>query len=154
MAKKEKGNYAIGEVFDERLAMLPTNEIMDTMESVCYNVTEGGYSKILSEKDLIEKKELLAETSILIAELDEQKKEQIKAFKEKLEGPLAEKKELLSAIKFKTEFKNGTLFHVDDQENGLMYVFDEQAVCVDVRPLRNSEKQVKIKILKTGTNGE
>jgi hypothetical protein len=152
MAKKEQLDYQIGDVYDESFVDLNPNAINDTMESIAYSVVEGGYSKTLTKKDLIEKRELLADVSIEIAEIEVQKKEAMNAFKIQLEEPNKQKAELLNQIKYKTEFKNGTLFNIDNQEQGKMYVFDDQAVCIEIRDLRSSEKQTRIKILKTGTD--
>ena len=64
------------------------------------------------------------------------------------------KKELLNSIKHKSEYRKGNLFHIDDQENGFMYIFDENAECIESRPLRPNERQGRIKqIYKDGTNG-
>jgi hypothetical protein len=34
---------------------------------------------------------------------------------------------------------------IDDQEEGMMYYFDNNGVCVDFRPLLKSEKQMRMK---------
>lgn len=66
--------------------------------------------------------------------------------------PIEQKKELLKTIKYKSETREGLLFYIDDQENGMMYIFDENAVCVEFRSLRQDEKQTKMRTLNTAVN--
>ena len=155
MAKKKSAlAFEIGQVYDQSVADLPLQQRKDTLESMCYNMTEGKYTKQLNDEELAEKKSTLAEISIQIAEIEEEKKDAMKEFKTRLEVPTTVKVELLGAIKHKSEYREGILFHIDDQETGMMYIFDDNAECVDIRPLRREEKQIKMKSLNTGTDGE
>lgn len=147
-----KPKYKIGDAYAPELASLNALEKRDVMESIAYKVSDEGYSKTLSEQDLIEKKDELSEVVMEISEIEERRKITMNDFKKKLEEPLEAKKELLQAIRSKTEFRRGLVFYVDDQELNKMYVFDEFGECIDVRPLRKDERQVKIKMLKTGTD--
>jgi hypothetical protein len=147
-----KAKFKIGDIYAPELMSLNSLEKRDVMESVAYKVSDEGYSKILTESDLIEKKDELSEVVMEISEIEERKKITMNDFKKQLEVPLETKKELLQAIRSKTEFRQGIVFYVDDQDANKMYIFDEFGECIDVRQLRKDERQVKIKMLKTGTD--
>lgn len=147
-----KAKFKIGDVYAPELQGLNALEKRDVMESIAYKVSDEGYTKTLSEQDLIEKKDELSDVIMEIADIEERKKETMAQFKKELEEPLEAKKELLLSIRTKTENRKGLCFYVDDQESNKMYVFDEHAECIDVRTLRKDERQVRIKLLKTGTD--
>jgi DNA integrity scanning protein DisA with diadenylate cyclase activity len=153
MAKKEKNfSYEVNDAYDKAMLTLEENVRIDTLESIAYKVVEdGNYTKILTKDELDDKKSELAEISIKLAELEEKKKSLMQQMKLEMEEPTLIKKELLTSIKFKSETRTGSLFYIDEQEEGMMYVFDSNAICVEARPLRQDEKQTRIKILKTGT---
>ena len=66
-------------------------------------------------------------------------------FKAELKEPNIEKAELLQAINMKSVEEEGTLFYCDDQEEGIMYIIDQQGICIDSRPLRAKERQTKMR---------
>jgi len=154
MAKKNKNLlYEVGDIYDESIGSLNGKEIMDTMEGICYKVMDEGYTKNLTRDEVTQKKDELSSVIIELADLEEKKKFLLAELKKEEEEPKQAKTELLKAIRYKTEFRQGTVYYIDDQENGFMYLFDNNAICIDVRPLRQDEKQVRIKLM-TGTDGE
>lgn len=156
MSKKMKApDFIVGDVYDEGIASLPKESRIDNLESISYSVKEIGYTKNLTDDELAEKKTSLAEVSIELNELEEEKKRLTEEIKLQMKLPKQEKMILLQTIKHKTEYRNGTIFSMDDQEAGVMYLFDSDAVCVEVRPLHKEEKQMVLKMTKkTGTDGE
>lgn len=146
--KKEEFQYRVGDVYDEQVHSLPVQERMDVLEGICYQAKDENYLKKLSEEELIQKKEILAEVSIHLSELDGKKKMLLAELKAEAETPTEIKKEVLVAIKHKSELRNGILYYIDDQEAGMMYIFDADAVCVETRRLRQEEKQTTIKLAK------
>jgi hypothetical protein len=92
--------------------------------------------------------EILSEVSIQLSELEDKKKLLLAELKAEAELPTEIKKEVLVAIKHKSEFRNEILYYIDDQEAGMMYIFDADAVCVETRRLRQEEKQTTIKLAK------
>lgn len=144
MSKRE---FEIGDVYDENLVKEDQIVVRNTLESIASVVTKESYTKLLSDDEITERRKNLADVSIEINDIEEEKKKVMDEFKLRLKKPIEIKKELLNAIKHKAEQRNGNLFHIDDQENGFMYIFDEEGVCVDSRPLRPTERQIKIKML-------
>jgi len=151
---EKKREFEVGDVYQEDIAQQPLNSRRDTLESLAYDVKEDGYTKILKDEEVTAKRAELSDVCISIDTIEVEKKEAVDVFKERLKEPNIDKKELLSAIKHKSEFRNGTLYYVDDQENGFMYVFDENAECIESRPIRPTERQAKIRTLnKEAVNG-
>jgi len=151
---KKVREFEVGDIYNEEIASLNIEARKNTLEGLSYVVINDGYTKILKPDEVTERRKELSDVSIIINDIEEEKKEVIKEFKERLAEPISKKKELLNSIKHKSEYRKGNLFHIDDQENGFMYIFDENAECIESRPLRPNERQGKIKqIFKDGTNG-
>jgi len=142
-----KREFEIGDVYDKELVEKDQIIVRNTLESIASVVTKESYIKKLSDNEITEKRKSLSDVSIDINDIEEEKKEIMDEFKLRLKEPMAEKKQLLNAIKHKAEERTGNLFHIDDQENGFMYIFDEEGICIDSRPLRPTERQTKIKLL-------
>lgn len=152
MSKKKTG-WDVGELYDPMFQQMEKQSLKDTLESVAYNVDEGNYTIELTDEMLNGKREELAEISIKIHELEETKKNLMAEMKALLKEPTEIKHELLTVIKHKSEFRNGTLFYVDDQDDNRMYKFNDEGICVESRPLRKEERQTKIKTLNNVANG-
>ena len=144
MERKQK-EFEVGEAYSQEFLNLSDESKKDNLEGLAYSVKNETYTKILSEDELIDRREKLSDVCIDIDIVEVQKKELMDEFKERLKTPKETKAELLTAIRFKSESRTGNLYHIDDQENGFMYIFDEDAVCVESRPLKPTEKQAKIK---------
>jgi hypothetical protein len=142
----------VGDSYDVAFSTMQTKEIQDNLEAVAYAMTETSYTKNLTEEEVLEKKDEYSEIGIKLSDLSKSKKEAIDKFKLLEKEPKAQSSILLEAIKFKSEQKYGKLFLIDDQEAGIMYSFDVHGICVETRALTKSEKQTKIKTLKTGTH--
>lgn len=146
------GNFKIGSHYDTAFKGMQSKEILDNLEAVAYGLEERSYTKNLTEEEVVERKDKYSEIGIKLSELATQKKEAMDRFKLLEKEPKEHAKDLLESIKYKSEQNFGRLFLVDDQEDGMMYSFDESGVCVDARQLTKSEKQTKLKSLKSGTN--
>lgn len=146
------GNFRIGQHYDEALRTMQPLEIKDNLEAIAYGIQEKSYTKNLTEDEIVERKDEYSEIAIHLSEIATQKKEAMDRFKELIKEPKTKASMLLESIKFKSEQKHGILFLVDDQEDGLMYSFDNLGVCVEVRPLLKEEKQTRLRNVKNGTN--
>lgn len=140
-------DFKLGDYFANEFIGASRKYVIDNLEGVCYSKTEGEYTKTLTIEELADKKDQLAEVSIRIARLEEERKEAMAEFKELMKDPKETHSSLIETIKFKSERRNGTLYHIDDQESQIMYFFDEHGMCVDLRPLKANERQSKIKML-------
>lgn len=140
-------NFKIGQLYDQAFAKLTTQEVQDNLEAIAWGVEERAYTKNLTPEEIVEKKDEYSEVGLVLSEIAREKKEAMDVFKARAKQPTEEAKLLLDAIKFKSEQKYGKLHLVDDQENGMMYFFDEKGVCVDARPLDKKERQTRLKTI-------
>ena len=145
-------NFKIGQHYDHAFKTMQPQEVTDNLEAIAYGVTETSYTKNLSEEEIIERKDEYSEISIKLSEIQKQKKDEMDRFKAMAKEPSIKAGILLDSIKFKSEQKYGKLYLVDDQEEGFMYSFDENGICVDARPLLKSERQTKLRTVKTASN--
>lgn len=144
--------FKIGQVFHETFRTMQPNEIIQNLEGVSYDLSEESYTKNLTEEELAERKDKYSEIGVKLSDLARKQKEAMATFKAEEKDPKIEAASLLESIKFKSEQVHGTLYLVDDQEDGMMYYFDALGVCVNARPLTRTEKQTKLKTLKSGTD--
>ena len=143
MSKNEQ-TFELGKHYDKSFQGLSPKDIKDNLEGLAYGKEEGSYTKNLTEAELGFAKSRFADVGLTIAKIEEDKKEAMDDFKDMLKEPNSEKKDLIEMIKHKSVRKEGILFLVDDQEKGVMYKFDENAICVDMRPLLPTEKQMRM----------
>lgn len=139
--------FKLGELYTNAFEGMPEKEIQGNMEGVSYAIEEKEYTHNLTPDELALKKSELAELRITIENIMAEKKEAMAEYNEKLKGPDKIYRNVLDAIKHKSERKQGRLYLVDDQANGMMYYFDSHGICVDARALKPQEKQTKIRSL-------
>jgi len=157
MAKKKVANeprYKIGQHFDNSFKGLSEKEIWDNLEGIADKVEEGHYTKALTPEELSEKRAALGDVSISLAKFEQKKKDFMAQLKADMAEPLSEKAELIDAIKHKSVNLEGRLWLVSDQEEGLMYKFDHNGLCVDVRALLPTERQRNVFNLQRAANDE
>lgn len=117
-------------------------------------IEEIGYTHRFTPEELTQKKESLAETSIEINDIEEEKKEVMQEYKKQLEPLLKQKKQLLEHIKKGSEFRENEqcakiLYH----DERMVGYYNKLGELVYSRPIMPQEMQKTIfKTLKTGTN--
>lgn len=137
----------IGRLFDPSFSQMDPKEVFDNLQGISYHYEDTVYNRKLTEEELTVKRFDLAETSIEISKIEQKKKDAMDAFKAQLKEPNIEKNQLLKDINMKSVEEEGTLFYCDDQEEGVMYIIDQQGVCIDSRPLRAKERQTKMRTI-------
>jgi hypothetical protein len=145
-------NFKMGQHYDHAFKTMQPSEVKDNLDAIAYGLQEKSYTKNLTEEEVIERKDEYSEIGIYLSEVAAQKKDAMERFKNEVKEPKAKSSLLLQSIKFKSEQKFGKLYLVDDQEDGMMYSFDELGICVEVRPLTKEERQTKLKAIKNGSN--
>jgi len=113
-----------------------------------------GYMKRFSDDEIQEKKNDLSEISIAINDIEEEKKEAVKVFKDKLKPLLKGKGQLLKNLKQKAEFVNETCYKFIDNDTRMVSYYNAEGDIVESRPANATELQRTIfqDIRKTGTN--
>ena len=123
------------------------------LESNAEKTEKINYFKQYSSDELLELKDNLADTSILINDIEIEKKETMDLFKEKLNPHRAIRKELLTNIKQKGETINEECFVMVDTEEKKVGYYNHDGVLVYERPCMPSEMQKTIfQVGRTGTN--
>lgn len=147
MAKQKiEPPFKVGELYSPGFDKLRPHEKIDNLDGLAHKVKENtSYTKRLTPEELANKKTELAEVSIELNEIAQEKKEAMAKFKAKAEGPELTKSTLLTTIKHRSERRTGMLFEIADQESGFMGVFDETGECVEVRPLDREERQLNLR---------
>lgn len=143
------GTFKKGQLYDPALKGMSKEEINDNLEAVCRKAEESSYTKNLTKEELVERREEYSTIGIKLSEIATQKKEAADRFKLLEKEPKSRAKELVESIKYKSEQRFGKLFSVDDQEEGVMYIFDTEGMCIDFRPLTRDEKQLTMKLSKS-----
>lgn len=145
-------NYNVGDHYDPSFKSMDVKQLQDNLQGIAHSVVEEEYTKQLTDKDLRDKKTELADVSISISQIENRRKESQKDFKAQLVKPKKEHGQLLESIKHQSDRVFGKLFLIDDQEENMMYYFDESGRCVKSRSLLPNEKQTVLKSFKTGTH--
>lgn len=138
--------FKVGDPFDIGISGLQKSEIYANLEGIAYSVEERSYTKNLTDDELNDRKDEYSKVGIKLSELNDSKAKMLADFKDKTKEPQLRSSELIEAIKYKSEQRYGALFLIDDQENGMMNVFDTSGICVETRPLSRKERQLTLKV--------
>ena len=128
-------------------------ERIEFLDSNCDKVEERGYMKPFTPEQLNEMKDTLASITIEINDIEEEKKEAMQAFNDRLKPLREELKELLVGIKNKAEFVTEKCYKFIDQEERMVGFYNEDGTLIDSRPAYANELQGTIfQMKRTGTN--
>lgn len=114
------------------------------LEAMAYSIEEGTYLKHLSSEELEIKREALTDNVIKAADLEEKKKAYVDSIKAELKPLSIERRSLMATLKTKHEEVEGKIYHVDDQDEGVMNSFNENGEFINSRRLRPEERQTTI----------
>lgn len=119
-------------------------------------VEQGSYFKVLNEEETLVLREELAEVSIKQRTLDQERKDMLAEWKERMEPVKRRKEVLIDNLRSGQEELEGNLYLIADHDAGDMLYYDGEGVLIKTRRLRPDERQVKIMSMlrpdKTGTN--
>lgn len=104
-------------------------------------VEETTYQKPLTEEELTERKNVLTKNSIELFDLEEQKKEAVKVYKDKIDPLKKDNSKLLSEIRTGQVSATGLIFHMANFEDGMMETYDSDGYMIASRRLKPNEKQ-------------
>jgi hypothetical protein len=112
------------------------------------------YFKQLSQHEMDQRREVLAENSIQHFELSEQLKEVKGEFKEKMEPLIRDNHKLMQEIKTGQALVEGEIFFVPDHDNSMMETYNSDGEMISSRRLKPEEKQQRISFLKPAANDQ
>jgi hypothetical protein len=114
---------------------------------------DGKYYRPLSDEELDEKRELLADNSIRLSELGDELKTTTSIIKSKM-TPLKKGNEtLLTEIKTRQEQCDGTLYNMHDHASRMVITYNEKGEFIKSRRMRPDERQTRMftPVVKTGS---
>ncbi len=135
-----------GQIYAPEFKKLSKKELFENLDAVSYASEERNYSVQLSEEQIQAREKEYTKNGIEIGEIEAEKKRINDEFNSSIKVLKGENAVLAESVKFKSEQRSGTVFLVDDPENEEMAVFDEEGVCIEVRPMTAGERQRVIKI--------
>ena len=125
----------------------------------CDSCENKGYMKPYTPEELQGHKEMLANVSIEIAEIEAEKKAAIEVFKGRLKPLQEQRNQMVSNIKAKAEYVNEICYRFTDQNAKETGFYNKEGKLIEVRPATADELQRTIfeplrqlKPEKTGTN--
>jgi hypothetical protein len=118
------------------------------MESHSYDVKDENHSRPLTEEEMDRMKRDYVKINVEIAALETQLAEVKKSFKDKIDPLKVKHKSLTTDLGNETTYEMGSVYYIDDQDAGIMYVLDVNGNQLDKRPLYKEERQLKMDILK------
>jgi hypothetical protein len=126
-------------------------ERIKNLEANADSIEEVGYMRDFTAEELEGFKEELAESSITINDIEEEKKIIMDDFKKKKEPHVSTIKTNLKRIKEKSEFVKEECFKFINHVDNAVGYYNRQGELVYSRPIRGEERQGKIFPLRTGT---
>jgi len=120
----------------------------------CEKVENKGYMKPFTPEELQGHKENLAELSMQIEEVEDEKKEAARHFKLTLDPLLAQRREMVSNIRQKAQYVNELCYKFIDREEKQTGYYNADGDLIELRPATADELQptLFIGMQKTGTN--
>lgn len=136
------------------LTELPVEERKQILRDSCDQIEERHYTRKFNQLERNQKREILADVSIQLSEMNSELKELRAQFKSKMK-PLEEmKSNVLDEIKAGGEFIKGECYKFIDNEEGKVGYYSPEGYLLEQRDLRPEEKQRSIfQLNREGTNG-
>ena len=131
---------------------VPAKERTMLLQENALKVEITTYQRFLSDEELSDHREDLADNCIKLNQKEDELKEVKDSFKIEMD-PLKNKNTvLLTEIKTKQTTVDGTLYHMANHDEGMMETFDAEGYLISTRRLRPDEKQGTIFSLAQATN--
>ena len=124
------------------------------LEDNCDAVEEVTYSRAFEPEELALKREQLTDASIKIADIEEEKKEVMDGFKERLKPLQEQKADAIKALRDKSQTVTEKCYKFLDEETKMVGFYNKEGNLVSSRPAFQKElqKTIQIYIRKNGTN--
>ena len=124
------------------------------LEDNCDAVEEVTYSRAFEPEELALKREQLTDASIKIADIEEEKKEVMDGFKERLKPLQEQKAEAIKALRDKSQAVTEKCYKFLDEETKMVGFYNKEGNLVSSRPAfqRELQKTIQMDIRKNGTS--
>lgn len=114
-------------------------ERMEFLDANCDKIEEKGYMKPFTSEQMQDYKEGLADVSIQIEEIEQEKKASASYFNEQLKPLVEERKEMVSNIKAKAKYVKEKCFKFVDREKKMTGYYNSEGELIESRPATASE---------------
>jgi hypothetical protein len=117
------------------------------------SVEKKGYMKKFTEDDLVDFKNDLSETDIVMNDIEEEKKEVVNVFKQKLKPLQQKQQKLLRDLKLKAEYVNEDCYKFIDANTRTVEYYNVEGELIESRQANADELQRNLfqEIRKNGT---
>lgn len=132
---------------------VPAYERTERIKAIAYSSTTEPVRRKYSEETIQETKDFVVSESTVIMENTAEMKRIAKEFSDALKKNKEAVHDALKTLKRGYSENEETLFLIDDQEEGMMNVYDVFGEFQYSRKLRPEEKQTRVLSMVTGTNG-
>ena len=124
------------------------------LEDNCDAVEDVTYSRAFEPEELALRREQLTDASIRIADIEEEKKEAMDVFKERLKPLQEQKSEAIKAIRDKSQTVTEKCYKFLDEDTKMVGFYNKEGNLVSSRPAFQKELQrtIHMDIRRTGTN--
>jgi hypothetical protein len=133
---------------------LPMEERADYLRNTCDGTEEVSYSRVFTPEELAKQRELLTDASIKLADIDEEKKAAMDAFKEQAKPYIEQKNKAIENLRTKAETVTEECFKYFDEDTKMVGFYNKEGNLVSSRPAFPNEMQkTMFQVLrKDGTN--
>lgn len=124
------------------------------LEDNCDAVEEVTYSRAFEPEELALKREQLTDASIKIADIEEEKKEIMDGFKERMKPLQEQKSEAIKSLRDKSQTVTEKCYKFLDEETKMVGFYNKEGNLVSSRPAFQKElqKTIQMDIRKNGTS--
>ena len=124
------------------------------LEDNCDAVEDVTYSRAFAPEELALKREQLTDSSIKIADIEEEKKEVMDGFKERLKPLQEQKADAIKALRDKSQTVTEKCYKCLDEDTKTVGFYNKEGNLVSSRPAfqRELQKTIQMDIRKNGTS--
>lgn len=124
------------------------------LEDNCDAVEDVTYSRSFAPEELALKREQLTDSSIKIADIEEEKKAVMDSIKERLKPLQEQKDEAIKALREKSQTVTEKCYKFLDEETKMVGFYNKEGNLVSSRPAfqKELEKTIMMELRKNGTN--
>lgn len=124
------------------------------LSNTCDGTEEVSYSRVFTPEELAEQREMLTDASIRLADIEEEKKAAMDAFKEQAKPYAEQKKKAIEALRKKAETVTEQCYKYFDEETKMVGFYNKEGNLVSSRPaFANEMQKTMFQVLrKDGTN--
>lgn len=124
------------------------------LRNTCDGTEEVSYSRVFTPEELAEQREQLTDASIMLAEIEQAKKDAMDTFKAQAKPYLEKKSDAIKKLRDKAETVFEVCFKYFDDETNMVAFYNIEGNLVNSRPAFPNEMQKTVfsEIRKTGTD--